>query len=309
MPTGTISTPQFEAEIQMQIDSLDAMFQDPGLASLRANTPTHPGVVRRDMLASFLPRRARPYPELLAIATEIGGGLIDRQFWMPDPDSSPYWSFLSDADAAARVAQNIHDPGKFEETLAEVRTWAMLTHGGARATLLEEEGKPDIVLDRGSTTEAWAEIKFIHTTTTDRGLLRALQKANKQLRAATCGGAGIVYVYIERVHAPRVLPSTTEAAEAARLPSGEDPPPADVASRIATVELALSGNNYKSLALTAVTREDHSYIGEWPGPVTYFVRRQAVLRRHVTPRPAPAVDDQIIRPAGWTAFRLGPTAT
>ena len=149
MPTGTISTPQFEAEIQMQIDSLDAMFQDPGLASLRANTPTHPGVVRRDMLASFLPRRARPYPELLAIAAEIGGGLIDRQFWMPDPDSSPYWSFLSDADAAARVAQNIHDPGKFEETLAEVRTWAMLTHGGARATLLEEEGKPDMSLTGG----------------------------------------------------------------------------------------------------------------------------------------------------------------
>jgi hypothetical protein len=55
MPTGTISTPQFEAEIQMQIDSLDAMFQDPGLASLRANTPTHPGVVRRDMLAHSCP--------------------------------------------------------------------------------------------------------------------------------------------------------------------------------------------------------------------------------------------------------------
>jgi hypothetical protein len=49
MPTGTISTPQFQAEVEMETKIFDSMFGDPGLTSLRHRPPQHPAVLRRDV--------------------------------------------------------------------------------------------------------------------------------------------------------------------------------------------------------------------------------------------------------------------
>lgn len=303
-PTGDITTSQFEDEIRAQAASLAAMFSDPALAVLRQRSPTHPAVVRYDTLLALLPRRSRPYHENLAISAEVGAGMIDRQFWMPDPDTDEYWSFIPDAAAAARVAQNIRDPRQFNETLAEVRVWSRLRQTHPAASLVEQEGQPDIRLD---TPEGplWIEVKFIHSDTSNDGVERALKKANKQLRTATGGDGGVLIMVFERTLAPRALPATEEAAQAARLPSGEDPPPADIASRIGVIEQALSSRDFKSVGVAILTWEDHCYVGEWPEPVTYIVRHSAVVRRHHLPRGHPEVPRELASIGGWAAFRLG----
>jgi hypothetical protein len=305
VPTGQASTLEFEQEIQTQIESLDAMFGDPGLTALRTKSPLHPAVIRRETLSAFLPRRPRPFEELLTIAAELGGTMIDRQFWMPDPRTPDYWGFISHEAAARRISQNLADPLKYNETLAEVRTWAGLRQNGLDVELVHEHGQPDLVIARGSPAEIRAEVKFVHTDTSDRGVIGAVEKANKQLRGASSGAAGVAYVHLDRRHSVRTLPATPAKADAARLPSGEDPPPTDVVHRIGLIERALDGERYKSVGVAIVTWEDHVYIGDWPGPVTYFVRRQSVFRRHRNMRPLAPIDEDAFRPGGWFATRIG----
>lgn len=300
-----LSTPDFAAEIRLQIGILDAMFSDPGLARLRTRFPLHPAVLRRDALDVFFPLRPRPYEELLAVATEVGTMAIDRIFWMSDPGAEDYWTFLSDPSAARRVRANLEDPKKFNETIVEVRTWAHLRHHRLSAELIEEDGLPDISINRGRADECWVEVKFVHRSTSNRGILRALQHANAQLRNASGGGAGVVYLYFDRLLAPRRLPATPEEAEASRRSSGEDHAPHDVAGRLALIENALRGLHYKSIGATVIGWDDHGYIGDWPKKVTYFVRRDSRVRRHSTPRKAVVFSDEVLRVGGWMAFGLG----
>jgi hypothetical protein len=189
MPTGIVSTPSFEREIQTQIASLDAMFGDPELKKLRSKTPHHPAAIRRDALASFFPRRPQPYPELLALSAEVGAAMIDRQFWMPDPEDD-YWSFIPNATAAARVAQNIRDPGKFNETLAELRMWASLRLRSVHADLIEEDGMPDIAVDRGSQNETWVEVNSsIRAPRTEASFERFRRRTTNSVRRVREGQA------------------------------------------------------------------------------------------------------------------------
>jgi hypothetical protein len=183
-----------EARVRESIEILDAMFDDPGLNRLRLKTSDHPAVRRRDTLAAMFPRRQRPYEELVMTLIELGAIEFDR-FWLPAPDAAEFWSFIPSAKAADRVRQNIANPKTFDETLAEVRTWDHLRRkGGLEAELIEEAGKPDIVVNRGTESEVWVEAKFVHFPTGDRAVTKALQKANEQLRSASKGGAGVAYL-------------------------------------------------------------------------------------------------------------------
>lgn len=303
LPTGNVSTAQFEGEIQNQIAVLDAMFDDPGLTALRTKSPHHPAVVRRDALAEFLPRRTRPVSELVQLAASLGVMAIDRQFWMRDA-SDDYWSFLTTVGSANRVRQNIRDPADFDETIAEVRTWAHLRFRSVDADLIEEDGKPDIPVARHTPEETWIEVKFVHATTTDNGFRRVLKKANSQLREASSDGAGVAYLWIERPLDARELPRTQGEADAGRLPSGEDPPPPGVAERLAAVERALASGNFKSVGFVVVAWDDHGYIADGTG-VTYFVRRQCLVREHPSPRGAVSLDAALLPLGGWAAMRIG----
>ena len=64
--------------LRLELRILELLFDDAGLATLRANAPRHPAVTRYDRIATFLERHDRlEYPNETDLVLEIGSLILD----------------------------------------------------------------------------------------------------------------------------------------------------------------------------------------------------------------------------------------
>ena len=176
--------------------------------------------------------------------------------------------------------------------LAEVRTWAHLRMHGVEAELLEEDGMPDIRVHGGSEA-SWIEVKYVHPGTTDNGVASALKKANRQIRNASPDRSGVVYLFVGTDRVRRALPNTPAEAEAAKLPSGEDPAP-DIVSRrrLRGAPLGVRSLPEHGARAGRGLGRPGLYRDEREG-MLHLVRRQTRVRLHPSPHSRPLTAEEL----------------
>lgn len=282
-----------DAEFTDQAAAIDAMFSDPGLVSLRSRHPNHPAIPLRDAVATITRQHDVVLADLLDLATRVSIIAFDQDVWLSPPDEDDFWNLVPDRAAAERVRTNIHDPRRFDETLAEVRTWAHLRSRGLTADLLEENGRPDIRL--GGDPLAWVEVKFLRASTAPGALQDRIKKANRQLRGASVGRSGTVYVYLDRE--PRPEPYSPTALNSV---------PPDLVEKVAEAERLMRGPFFKSIGALVLVWHRTLF-----GPVTdtcpLVIQRVFRLIEHPTEQPyaGPSADDLSIARFAYTMIGLG----
>jgi hypothetical protein len=209
-------------------------------------------------------------PDELAVVRALAEMLIDRSAWAVTPGrSGRYWSFINDAEARKHVEDTILVGAQFDDTLAELFFWGWLRQEGFSAELIGEEGKPDILVARGSRDEMWAEVKRVNQGSVERAVVRQIDKANKQIKRVSPTGAGVLFLRIDR------------AIERAGF---DDRVPSDVRPYLSEVEAALSGSRFKSVARVVLTWDDVLILGDPPQRTLFAVRRRSVVVEHAGPR-------------------------
>jgi hypothetical protein len=244
------------------------MFADAGLATLSKRSPKHPAVQRYHRLRAFVSDGVT-YPDEVELLREITGGLLDGLVWADVPSDKDYWSFIPSVDARERVRQSILDPEQFHDVIAEVFFWSWLREQIQSANLVEEVALPDIVVDRGSDLEVWAEVKRVRLGKNPERVGDVIKKANSQLKNANPERVGIVFLSIER------------AVQRVAL---DDRIPDDVQRYLHEVERKLASDTNRSVGRIVVSWDDFAVDTEPGRGITYTFRRRSETRTHGQPR-------------------------
>ncbi|HYD52562.1 MAG TPA: hypothetical protein VEA99_08040, partial [Gemmatimonadaceae bacterium] len=132
------------------------------------------------------------------------------------------------------------DPRQFEDTMLELYVAASHLLKGHRVILTEEDGMPDVRVERPGRDPVHVECKRLTSTSADR-LAKVISKANRQVRSAGEGAKGMVVIDVsnwipleERVGLP---PED--------LNSGHHP---EVRRAIAAAQSALRGSKNRAVA-------------------------------------------------------------
>jgi hypothetical protein len=172
---------------------------------------------------------------------------------------------------------------------------------------VEGEQTPDLLLEPSTIHETVAEAKFIHASAGDAAVRRRIGKANRQMREWLANersreGSGVLFLWLDRVPTQGHIPLDSPPPS----PLGEDPPPDDLADRVAAIQACLASGRHRSVAVVVAVWDDYSLAGTWPGPTTHFFRRRAQVFTHPKPREEVAIPLDKLVLGGWAAFGVGP---
>jgi len=262
------------AEIADATHLLDAMFAPSGVASLKVSAPDHPAVRQFEALEALRSSGRVDRRRETELLSELADYFLDFRIWPRSPDEADFWAFLDDAAGRERVRRNIRDAHRYEDTLAEVDTWAALREEGLPVTLLEEESLPDLRI--GETDAAiWGEVKAVQLGTAPRNVGNAVTKANRQLREAQPDRSGILFIRLSR--------ATHRASLDDRIPD-------DVAPYIDEIRREISGSHNRSVGLAVASWTDFFIFDDGHGRALHAFRRRSLVLQHIAPHSVPGVD-------------------
>lgn len=196
MNTDSPGASPIHEHLRSHLKTIEAMFSDPELSQLRANSPRHPAVLQYDDVARYLANQVY-YPDDVDAARSVAVSLLDRTIWIA-PSEPDYWSIITDQAARAKVKQRIRKPSQYNDTLAEVHYWSWLQSSGAKAELLERDGHPDIRAIFRSGAESWVEVKRIRLGTNANRIRKDIKDASRQLAKADAERAGLAVISLDR---------------------------------------------------------------------------------------------------------------
>lgn len=266
---------ELEAELASQVDLLEAMFDDPGLARLGSRCPGHPALRR---YASLLAGSAVPPDEdqERTRLQDLSQGFLDRSTWAQDPNVRPFWrSTVPDANQAVQAERRISNPEQFGDTTLELFAWGALRAAGLRADLQERDGQPDIRVS-DSAEDTWLEVKRLHLGSPPARARSVLSKANAQIKNAMPNRAGAAYLFVE---------TTGDAAVF------DDAVPQVVDQFVAEVHRTLGSSVNSHVAQVVIGWDDFIVLGHFPEPVMYAIRRRTLVLDRTNPvLPVVAID-------------------
>lgn len=265
-------------EAHQQVRLLERMFADAegddvGLVRLRARSAHHPAVVRYDATRYMAnsPHMVR-YPLDGDLLAPVATMLLDRTAWPEAQADGDFWGFVGDETVQRFFRTRVRTPNAFDDLLAELFLWSWLRSEGTHADLVEEEGLPDVVINRGSPEEYWCEVKRIHVGTATSRLRKVIEAANRQIkRSKHEETAGVVFVSVARGGGRAAL---------------DDRVPSDVQGFIEAARDALRVDRYRSVARVVLNWEEHVIYGTPPGTMLHVFQRRSIVVPHPAPRRA-----------------------
>jgi hypothetical protein len=280
-PSRMWPTPRdFAEEISLQVQLLEQMFGPQELARLLAVNPNHPIAARYRQLEELQRGRAIPPGDELRTGALIASGLLDRSSWAANyVAADDPWTLIEDAQARAKVRSRLSDAGSYGDVMSELFFLGCLRAMDFPASLIEEEGKPDIVLVEDPEDPLWLEVKRVRPGSTPRSVAADVKKANRQIRGASGDQAGVLYFQIDTAHLATPL---------------DDKVPPHVKKLVREVRQQLRSGFNRSIAHAVVCWDDCLVLGNAPSPSLFAFRRRSVHISHPSPRPHPNIPPQVL---------------
>jgi hypothetical protein len=246
-----------------------------GANALRAHAPSHPALQQLDALEVLQSSSGIDRLRETELLSELADYFLDFRTWPRSATQDDFWGFLVDGAGRERVRRNVRSAEQYEDTLAEVETWAALLREGLAVTLIEEDNRPDLQIQNDGQT-LWAEVKSVRLGTAPRNAGNSVTKANQQLRQADPDHSGILFVRISR---------------AAHRASFDDRVPDDVAPYVEEIRREMSGNHNRSVGIAVVSWVDFFILDDGRGRALHAFRRRSIVLRHAAPRSTPPVSE------------------
>jgi hypothetical protein len=286
-----LSRSSFQFLLQQELEILEALLGDPGLANLRKKTSEHPAVIRYDLVRRYLTEPAGEtfrYPDEGEDVLTIGGLLLDSMTINTSETPQQIVAAIDD-EVLNQLRKRASDPEQFQDQMVAFKCWNLFRQSGRSGRLVEQDGMPDIALDLDNQPNQWIECKRIRLgTQTTRGR-RIIKNANEQIKRANPNGAGAVYVFIERPEHRAVL---------------DDSFPTEIREFINEVDRELGSGHSRSVAAVIVSWDDYMLLGDFPNPVSYFLRHRSVVRTHGEPRQALILPPDILNVGRTVGLRI-----
>jgi len=276
MPAGK---DEFVALLELHLRTIEELLADRSLARLRASAPSHPAVIRYDAVRDFISGPGHIVPgKTLA---EITSFMLDLSTWA----SLKAGGLASiPADKLLRVRGTASEPEQFDDAMAELFYLGFLSSDlGFSTELVERDGFPDLLsqtLDRG---DIWTEVKRIRDGTGPDRVQQVLKKASKQLKSATGGGSGVVFISF----APTVV----------RMLPG-DGPPTDLDEKFRRASKVLAGGTCRGVAVAVLCWDELLEFPEPDGRSLVALQRRSQVLQHAQPNqpvPFPAAEFAVAR--------------
>ena len=283
-----IAQTSFGSYLKREIEIMERLLDDPKLASLRASMPQHPAVSRHDIIARYLEGTLPfKYPNEGDLVLTIGSAILDAMALDSAESAEAILKTVTDPEVIRQLRQRASDPEQFVDQLTAFRCWNLLRGTGYEPRLVEQEGMPDIAVSVAG-AEEWIECKRLRLGTGVSRVRKVIQAANTQIKRADPGGAGAVYIFVERPQHRIVF---------------DDSVPAEVEVVAKEVERELGSGASRSVGAVIVGWDDYLLLGDFPSPTSYFCRRSFV-RTHRSPRRALALSPSKLELGRTIYFRL-----
>jgi hypothetical protein len=265
-----VGRPEKPAEHALRV--LEALFKDPLLALLRQRTQGHPAVRWFDTLQRLTESLTFDFRAGLDPLVEVAAALLDC-LDIREIDPSLTWELLAEPEAIRQIRTRLDDPDKFLDQYAVVRCWSLLSGIGLKARLVEYPGFPDICADL-SNRELWVEVKRLRLGTHISRVRKVISKANKQLRNACSGYAGVIYLEVSLPIKVRDL---------------SDPIPVEISNCIAEVSREFGSGQSCHAARVVLSWDEITILGQPPAFTMVVSRRRTICLNHPNPVSAPSI--------------------
>lgn len=268
------------------LQRLEIMFDDQGLSQLRRSRPAHPAVRRFDALLQLLREGGRIVPEQVNLAVESLREWIDTDTWYPASPGPTLWDFIVDDNTRTSTIARLSDADGFPDVVAELFYCGWLRGQGLNADRIEEGGRTDIAVERGTATEIRVEVKRIHRGTNPENVRNIVRKANSQIKASDPAGGGILFLSLD-------VPLQCI------LPGGEFQP-----TLRAYLDVAKSATRSDNSSVGAVVAswDEFEVKGDWGEVIEVVLYRRFAVIGHPAARVEPAV--ALGRLVGQTTARV-----
>lgn len=300
--SDTSEAPQrnFHEEIDAYISKMQALA---AIANLQSSTQRlHPLFATLETLsrlrkAWITPQGLRveklgPNPQvvvrqLLHVLNALSVYGYDRMYWRADG----YFEELEQNEANRKfIRSRLPHPEHYEATISELAYWGWLKARGLSPCLMEEEGKPDLLVGHDQTGDpVFCDVKAILPDTHPKRVEKVIKKANEQIKnvaGETTKGFCLIRIVSPVVRLP-VISDTGQGnlwlkpEQGNRNPSGV---PYEIAEFYDRAAKLLSSQNCRSVAKVVLTWEEQLVIGNIPGWVTIHGVRNSCQVDHANAR-------------------------
>lgn len=233
-----------------------------------------------------------PHPQvvvrqLLHVLNAMSVYGYDRMYWRADG----YFEELEQSEANRTfIRSRLPRPEHYEATISELAYWGWLKARGLSPCLMEEEGKPDLLVGHDTTGDpVFCDVKAILPDTHPKRIEKVIKKANEQIK--NVAGETTKGFCLIRITSPVVrLPAISDTGrgylwlkpeEGNRNSAGV---PYEIAEFYERAVRLLNSQSCRSVSKVILTWEEQLVIGNIPGWVTIHGVRNSCQIDHANAR-------------------------